>query len=689
MAPLHFPSFTESLGLAGRNHGLARTERTLVPEDYDPPRYVIVAARVSPMVELARWLFERHRIPYEEQAHAPLLHVFFTRRHRGGNEVPVVVTSASVWKGAREMLVGLDGRLREGERLFGETDSERKANQALADQLLQRLQANVRRVAYFHLLPLKRVCYPVVVDGAPAWERAVVWLCYPVWRRLMERALDAKPQALETALNQISEAFDIVEATLAGQGTRFLGGDQPGSLDIIFSALVAPLMCPERYGSPLPARESQPPALRAIVDPLRARRAGQLALETYDEARPSPQPRLRRPRRNRTILQRVLGPRVQRLGSRVAVMISRPVVFRKLAIVARWPDVQSVLALDLDFHVAPVNGPPFDVISGPFVLGLDRNVQFAHERSRMYGAVSRINGDDVRNGVAGEATRLLDDAVARHGRIDVAHGYAHLVAARTARYVFGVPGPTEADLLRVCRALFHYSFLNQSNEESVAERARRAAAEMRGWVSDEIGRRRREHLDIDDVLGRLMAAASRDDAPLDDDAVRRNLTGLLVGAIDTTSTTVPRIVYVLASDPALLARVERDVDDRARMLGWCSEALRSWPSAPLLFRRAPHGAVIGGRAIPPDSLIGAFTQAAMHDPSVFPQPMDLDPTRPPAHYINFGGGLHPCAGRGVNNVQLPELVALLVSRGIAHVGQPRFVGPFIDELVVTFRRPQP
>ena len=49
----------------------------MMHDDYEAPRYVMVSARVSPMVELARWLFERHRIPYEEQAHAPLLHVLF------------------------------------------------------------------------------------------------------------------------------------------------------------------------------------------------------------------------------------------------------------------------------------------------------------------------------------------------------------------------------------------------------------------------------------------------------------------------------------------------------------------------------------------------------------------------------------------------------------------------------------
>ena len=82
----------------------------------------------------------------------------------------------------------------------------------------------------------------------------------------------------------------------------------------------------------------------------------------------------------------------------------------------------------------------------------------------------------------------------------------------------------------------------------------------------------------------------------------------------------------------------------------------------------------------------AFTQAAMFAPGVFPNPTVVDPTRPQAQYLNFGGGLHPCAGRGVNDVQLTALVTHLIARGIAGVGQPRFVGPFIDELVVTFRR---
>jgi len=40
-------------------------------------------------------------------------------------------------------------------------------------------------------------------------------------------------------------------------------------------------------------------------------------------------------------------------------------------------------------------------------------------------------------------------------------------------------------------------------------------------------------------------------------------------------------------------------------------------------------------------------------------------------------------------VQLPELVSRLLRHDITTVGKPRFVGPFVDELVVTIRRSRP
>jgi cytochrome P450 len=425
------------------------------------------------------------------------------------------------------------------------------------------------------------------------------------------------------------------------------------------------------------------------VDSLRARRGGRLALDTYAAARPSPQPALKRPRRDRTLAQRLLGPAVFRAGARAAVAWGKPIVVKRFALVSRWNDVQQVLEDDLTYRIEPINGPNFQTISGAFVLGLDRGPQFARERRQMYDAVSRIDTADLRARVRGEADRIIADALDAGDRIDVAHGYAHPVAARSAAYLFGIPGPTEADLMRVCRALFHFSFLANPSETRVTERARRAAEELRAWMVDEIERRRRDGIRIDDVLGRLLDLQEESGAPLDGETARRILVGLLVGAIDTTAPTVPRIVYVLASDPALLARVRGDIDDPMKMTGWCWEALRMWSPGAVMFRRARAPIALAGRVIPEGCKVAAFTQAAMFDRGVFPLPRRFDPARPLQYYMNFGGGLHPCAGRGINAVQLPELVSRLFRHDITAVGKPRFVGPFVDELVVTIRRSRP
>jgi cytochrome P450 len=74
----------------------------------------------------------------------------------------------------------------------------------------------------------------------------------------------------------------------------------------------------------------------------------------------------------------------------------------------------------------------------------------------------------------------------------------------------------------------------------------------------------------------------------------------------------------------------------------------------------------------------------MFDRDHFSNPYRLDPTRSPALYRHFGGGLHPCSGRTVNDVQIPELVRQVLKRGIQRVERPRYDGPFIDELIVSF-----
>lgn len=248
--------------------------------------YRMISARVSPMVELARWLFAIYDIPYREEAHAPMLHALATQAAGGGVELPAIVTpDGAIWKGARDTLNGVDAISPPGRKLFGETEAERAANKAFVEELLTRLLTQVRRFVYHQVLPYKRALVPTVTFRAPTWERVFVIGLYPVWRLLMARGLGFTPQLLAEAPVQIEEALTLVENALARRGTPFLNGAEPGTLDIVFSALAGPLVFPRNYGARLPAVEDLPESLQRFVEETRARPAGQLIRRTYDAAR--------------------------------------------------------------------------------------------------------------------------------------------------------------------------------------------------------------------------------------------------------------------------------------------------------------------------------------------------------------------------------------------------------------------
>src|SRR5439155_15624690 len=106
--------------------------------------------------------------------------------------------------------------------------------------------------------------------------------------------------------------------------------------------------------------------------------------------------------------------------------------------------------------------------------------------------------------------------------------------------------------------------------------------------------------DRDDVLGRMLSL-QRDPAYaswLDDDAIFRNISGLIIGAVDTTNKAAVHVIDELLRRPeALRGAVAAAManDDRA-MLGYTLEALRFNPFVPLLVRHAKRETTIGSDA---------------------------------------------------------------------------------------------
>jgi cytochrome P450 len=244
------------------------------------------------------------------------------------------------------------------------------------------------------------------------------------------------------------------------------------------------------------------------------------------------------------------------------------------------------------------------------------------------------------------------------------------------------------------RALFDVVFIEEGR------RARRAAditiAEQRPYLERLIAERRRS-VDAaesvpDDVLSRLVELTVKEPW-LDDDAIRRNINGLIVGALELTSKAVAHVIAELLRRPADLAAVRRAAAagdmDTVRRFAW--EMLRFRPHGPILKRACPIDATLGPaqRPIPGGSVMLVSTLSAMFDPAAFPRPRRVRLDRPLEAYLHFGAGLHACFGRHINAVTVPEMVAALARRsGLRRApgtaGRLLYDGFFPDRLLVQF-----
>jgi cytochrome P450 len=381
------------------------------------------------------------------------------------------------------------------------------------------------------------------------------------------------------------------------------------------------------------------------------------------------------------------NPSVLAFGARAFAIFSRwwqkPLRIGDKVIVGRHCDAVDVLSRDLEFRIGPINEEKIDAVNGPFVLGMDRCATLIEERAALYRALSKVDLSQIRGQIERETTRRISAA---GDQIDVVAGYARPIAAATAQTIFGIKGSDDTSFMDVARAIFAHVFLNLANDKTIEERAKRAAPYLRDWLANEIKARRASGKLGTDLMGALLADPEIPNDDVGDDLIRRTLGGMLVGSIDTTATCVAKIITVIGQDKALAAGIAADVDNFARLHGWCWEALRRWPHNPILLRSAAIETDIAGVDVHVNDQVFIYTQAAMLDTAVFPDPQVLNPARPTGPYLHFGGGLHPCAGRDINAFQIPLLVGALVRRGIKSVGTIGWAGPFPDHLVVTFDR---
>jgi cytochrome P450 len=340
-------------------------------------------------------------------------------------------------------------------------------------------------------------------------------------------------------------------------------------------------------------------------------------------------------------------------------------------LVTRFDDVRDVLRRDKDFEV--VYGPRMVQITGGrnFFLGMQNTPDYTRDVSAMRLAVRR---DDLTSLVQPFAYRLATEFVggAASGRMDVPQDLTLRVPTQWLGEYFGIPGPSERELVEWATVIFWYLFIDLRADAGLDARALDAAERCRAYLDALIRERKACPSGRDDVLNRCLALQAAGVPGMDDVGIRNNLLGLIVGAIPTTSQAAVQALDQLLDRPDVLAGAQRaaQANDDAMLARYVFEALRFNPVSPILYRQAARDTVIAPNTlralkVSQSTIVVAVGLSAMFDRLRLQDPNSFRVDRPVDHYMLWGDGLHTCFGAHVNSVMVPAILKpLLASKGL-------------------------
>lgn len=372
----------------------------------------------------------------------------------------------------------------------------------------------------------------------------------------------------------------------------------------------------------------------------------------------------------------------------------KPVLHLKdMAWVFRDEDVREILSRDAEFTLRQVNAEKVERRIGPFLLSLDDGPQYQHEAGVMRSIVKREDADRVRRFIRETATSI-SLGLAQKGAFDVVSAFTRIVPLRMLEDYFGTPGPNDGTMMHWNRSLFWDIFLNLKDETGPTQAGKASAAGLNTYLDQVIAQTHAEIADgggvRDHLISRLVLLQNSDAASLDDDGIRRNIAGALLGAAEPIAKACVNILNQFFHRPDILkqAQAAATADDIDQISKLAFEAYRFHPNLPVIIRYAEKDQLMSsGRKIRAGKKVYAFILSAMFDKRKFPHPNQFQADRPFSDYLYFGHGLHACFGTYINRVAIPEmLMALLKIEGLkpasGKAGKIQYEGTFPDKWIL-------
>lgn len=139
---------------------------------------------------------------------------------------------------------------------------------------------------------------------------------------------------------------------------------------------------------------------------------------------------------------------------------------------------------------------------------------------------------------------------------------------------------------------------------------------------------------------------------------------LTMAGVDTTSGLIGNALDILASNPALQARLRAEP---ARIAGFVNETLRFRPPLRrLVGRRTSQAVRLADGEIEASQHLIIDLDSAHRDPQAYPDPDRFDIERTGAPVLAFGFGAHTCVGAALARTEARVLIEQLVADTIVH-----------------------
>ncbi len=362
--------------------------------------------------------------------------------------------------------------------------------------------------------------------------------------------------------------------------------------------------------------------------------------------------------------------------------------------VVKHPDhIREVLVTQSDaFEKTHTAFENLSTVLGQGLLTTDGDVWRRHRRI-LGPAFAKKAIESCVEGMVVETRTTLDRM--RPGRpVDASREMIDLTLRIVGRTLLGIDLASEVEKVGRAMRIFQTSLavpasLPRAVRWPVTRVTERALADLDGVIDSVLSFRKEASRRRNDLLQMLLDAVDPEDPSvrLSDKEIRDELVTFLLAGHETTSNTLTWALYLISQNPDVEAELCREIDDVLAGREPTStdvdklvftekvvqEAMRLYPPAYVLARRAARDTKLGQYEVPKGSEVVVWLYFTHRDARFYPEPLAFRPhrfdaaeeaKRPKQSYLPFGAGPRACIGRAFAMVEATVVLASLYQKSV-------------------------